>query len=424
MSELNKNNLTESLKKMAIETRRASRSLGNLADSKKSQILENMADSLVSSTGSILEANQKDLKAAKKKVLGGSFLERLTLSEERIKEMAQSLKDIAHLNDPLGQIIKSWDRPNGLEISKVRCPIGVVLIVYESRPNVTSDCIGLCLKSGNAVILRGGSDAMHTNSVIYKICSDVITKAGVSKEVVKFVEVIDRRAVDILLTLDRYIDVVIPRGGESLIREVRDKSKIAVIKHYKGICHTYVDADCDLKMAEKIVFNAKVQRPSVCNAIETLLVHRAIAQDFLPKMIDFLKEAKVEIRGCQETCEIVKDIKVAKEEDWSKEYLDLILSVKVVKNLDEAILHINRYGSNHSDAIITSNKENADLFLKEVDSACVYVNASTRFTDGHQFGLGAEMGISTDKLHARGPMALEELTTYKYMVRGNGQIRE
>ena len=289
---------------------------------------------------------------------------------------------------------------------------------------MTSDCIGLCFKSGNVVILRGGSDAIHSNLSIYHVLEKVIDTCGLPKAVVNFIKITDRKAVGVLLSLDSYIDLVMPRGGESLIKEVKDKSKIPVIKHYKGVCHVYVDAFADIEMARNIVLNAKVQRPAVCNAMETLLVHEAIAEKFLPLIIKDLKEAKVEIRGCLRTGQIVKGVKKATEQDWGMEYLDLILSVKLVKDVGEAIAHINHYGSGHSDSIVTSDRENADKFLKEVDSACVYVNASTRFTDGYQFGLGAEIGISTDRLHARGPMGLEELTTYKYVIRGNGQIRE
>jgi glutamate-5-semialdehyde dehydrogenase len=306
----------------------------------------------------------------------------------------------------------------------VHVPIGVIAIIYESRPNVTADCIGLCFKSGNSVILRGGSDALNSNVSIYKILKEVIKKHGISQDILHMVTTNDRRAVEVLLKLNNYIDLVIPRGGEGLIHRVVKSSRIPVIKHYKGICHVYVDDWADLNMAQNICFNAKVQRPGVCNAMESMLVHKDVAARFLPGMIKMLKEAGVEIRGCAITQKIVKDIKKATEKDYHTEYLDLILSVKVVENLEEAIRHINYYGSQHSDTIVTDNRENAAKFLRQVDSACVYVNASTRFTDGYQFGLGAEIGISTDKLHARGPMALEELTTYKYMVFGNGQIRK
>ena len=324
----------------------------------------------------------------------------------------------------MGAEIKTWSRPNGLLISKVRVPIGVILVIYESRPNVTSDCIGLCFKSGNAVILKGGSDAIESNAAIFGVLQKVIASAGVPADVISLVGTTDRRAVDMLLQMDQEINLVMPRGVEALIREVRDKSKIPVIKHYKGVCHIFVDRSADAAMAQRIVLNAKVQRPAVCNAVETLLVHQDIAGSFLPVMAEALQKAGVKIKGCPETRRIVPQAARATQKDWYIEYLDLILSVRVVKDVRQAIDHINRYGSSHSDAIITQDQESAELFLKDVDSACVYVNASTRFTDGYQFGLGAEIGISTDRLHARGPMGLEELTTYKYVIRGTGQIRE
>ncbi len=315
-------------------------------------------------------------------------------------------------------------RPNGLLIKKIRVPIGVILIIYEARPNVTSDCIGLCLKSSNSVILRGGSEAVSSNIAIFNVLEKAASDAGLPDHSIAMIEDTDRRLVDELLIQEGLIDLVIPRGGESLIREVTRKSRIPVIKHYKGVCHTYVDAGANLKMAEDICFNAKVQRPGVCNAMETMLVHRKAAKKFLVPMIRRFIGAGVEIRGCPETRRTVPGVKKASEKDWYTEYLDLILSVKVVGSVDEAIAHIMKYGSYHSDAIVTENRKNAEKFLNEVDSACVYLNASTRFTDGGEFGKGAEMGISTDKLHARGPMGLEELTSYKYMVFGTGQIRK
>ncbi|MBI5873867.1 MAG: glutamate-5-semialdehyde dehydrogenase [Candidatus Omnitrophica bacterium] len=416
--------LFKKLSKLASAAKVASRVLATLSAEKKNSVLAGMADALSANMDAILAANAQDLKNAKKKGLSQAFIERLTLTDKRINEMAQSLREIATLDDPVGRQIRSWTRPNGLSISKVSVPIGTILIIYESRPNVTSDCIGLCFKSGNAVILRGGSDAICSNQAIFAILEKIVLAAGLPKCVITLVKEIDRRAVDILLSLDQYIDLVMPRGGESLIKEVREKSKIPVIKHYKGICHVFVDESADFAMAQRIILNAKIQRPAVCNAMETLLVHEKIAKDFLPTMIEALQDARVEIRGDSATRKLVKGLKCATVEDWSTEYLDLILSVKVVKTVDEAIAHINHYGSNHSDTIVTQDNECADKFLKEVDSACVYVNASTRFTDGYQFGFGAEIGISTDKLHARGPMGLEELTTYKYVIRGSGQIRE
>lgn len=337
--------------------------------------------------------------------------------------MSDDLKSVIALADPVGEAIKMWRRPNGLNICKMSVPLGVIGIIYESRPNVTSDCAALCLKSGNAVILRGGKESIHSNLAIYKAISRALTKCGFPDGCVSFIATTDREAVLIMLSLSEYIDLIIPRGGESLIRSVVENSKIPVIKHYKGICHTFVDKYADLSMAEEIAFNAKVQRPSTCNAMECLLVHKSIASEFIPRIVKRLKKQKVEIRGCPKTIKLVKDVKIATNEDYATEFLDLILSVKVVNSMAEALAHIVKFGTKHSDAIITENFQNGMKFLKSVDSACVYLNASTRFTDGNEFGLGAEIGVSTDKLHARGPMGLKELTTYKYMVIGNGQIR-
>ena len=416
--------LEKNLATLARRAREASRVLASLGTAKKNEVLRAMGSALVRHMDSILEANRKDVALAVKNGLPRAFIERLTLNETRVGEMAKSLTEVADLEDPVGGQIKAWSRPNGLSISKIRVPIGVILVIYESRPNVTSDCIGLCFKSGNAVILRGGSDAIKSNTAVFGILRRVVKSAGVPAEVINLVGTTDRRAVDKLLQMDQQINLVMPRGGEALIREVRDKSKIPVIKHYKGVCHIFVDKSADAAMARRIVLNAKVQRPGVCNAVETLLVHQDIAGSFLPGMIEALREARVEIRGCLRARRIVPRLARATEADWHAEYLDLILSVKVVNDIRRAIEHINHYGSSHSDAIITRDKESAELFLKDVDSACVYVNASTRFTDGYQFGLGAEIGISTDRLHARGPMGLEELTTYKYEIRGTGQVRE
>ena len=401
----------------------ASRSLALIDTGVKNKCLEAMASSLVKNKSHIIRENKKDLILAEDKKLSGSLMDRLTLNDSRISSMADSLSDIAKLKDPVGEIIETTKRPNGLLIKKVRVPIGVILIIYESRPNVTSDCIGLCLKSGNAVILRGGSEAINSNIAIFDILNKEAARHKLPKNSISMIKSTERPVVNLLLKETGLIDLVIPRGGESLIREVTEKSRIPVIKHYKGVCHTYVDESADFKMAEEICFNAKVQRPGVCNAMETMLVNSKIAKEFLPSMIRRFKNAGVEIRGSKEVKDIVKDVKPASEDDWYTEYLDLILSVRIVKDVDEAIKHIMKYGSYHSDTIVTRDKKNADKFLKEVDSAAVYVNASTRFTDGGEFGKGAEMGISTDKLHARGPMGLEELTSYKYIVFGNGQVR-
>lgn len=411
----------QSIKELARAAKIASYELAVISSAIKNKALLKMAGSLTAKTKEILSANKKDL--AKASGLSKAAKERLSLNEQRIKQMADSLREVAVLRDPVGEVIDGALRPNGLWIQKIRVPIGVVAIIYESRPNVTSDCIGLCLKSGNVCILKGGSEAINTNREIYRILRDAAVESGIPAAAINFVDTSRREALGELLTLSDCVDLVIPRGGEGLIRFVQDHSRIPVIKHYKGICHIYVDRYADLRMAEDICFNAKVQRPGVCNAMETLLVHNEASCDFLPEMIKRYIKAGVEIRGCDKTLKLVGTVKKAKELDWSSEYLDLILSIKVVDSLDEAIRHINHYGSRHSDSIVTENYSNAREFLNRVDSACVYVNASTRFTDGYEFGMGAEIGISTDKLHARGPMALSELTSYKYMIFGKGQIR-
>ncbi|MFH1398291.1 MAG: glutamate-5-semialdehyde dehydrogenase [Candidatus Omnitrophota bacterium] len=411
------------LTSIAKKAQGACRSALTLSSEVKDRALKAMAMSLLDARAFILSANKKDLRMAKARRISSALLDRLTLSEKRIQDMADSLNEIANLADPVGEVINVWRRPNGLWINKVRVPIGVIAIIYESRPNVTSDCIGLCFKSGNSVILRGGSEAINSNLAIANTLKEVLKRYKIPEGLVNMVTTTDRAAVKTLLSLNSFIDLVMPRGGEGLINQVMKLSRIPVIKHYKGICHAYVDESADLKMAEDICYNAKVQRPGVCNALESMLVHEKVAPKFLPRMLEKFQDAGVEIRGCPRTKKIVKDIKLAKESDYHREYLDLILSVKVVKDLNQAIEHINNYGTHHSDSIISDNYDNSLEFLRRVDSACVYMNASTRFTDGYQFGLGAEIGISTDKLHARGPMALEELTTYKYMVMGNGQVR-
>lgn len=416
--------LQKQLINTAMAAQEASRFMLEVPTATKNRVLKEMAQALMASKGVILQANRRDIISARKNALSGAFIDRLTLSDKRIREMSDSLMQVAGLNDPVGQVMTSWRRPNGLKINKVRVPIGVIAIIYESRPNVTSDCIGLCFKSGNSVILKGGSEALNSNLYISSILRSVLKRNQMPEALVNIVSTADRKAVDVLLGLDGYIDLVIPRGGEALIRRVAEVSRIPVIKHYKGICHIYVDDWADLNMAQKVCFNAKVQRPGVCNAMETMLVHKDVAARFLPAMLKEFKEALVQIRGCALTQRIVKGVRRATDKDYHTEYLDLVLSVKVVDNLDQAIAHINKYGSKHSDSIITDNRKNAQIFLNQVDSACVYVNASTRFTDGYQFGMGAEIGISTDKLHARGPMALEELTTYKYMIYGKGQVRQ
>jgi len=401
----------------------ASFALGSIAANKKNAALCYIASNLLKNSGYILSENSKDVALAKEKGLSEALVDRLTLTEKRIKEMSDSLKQVASLEDPSGKIIRQWKRPNGLTIKKISVPIGVVGIIYESRPNVTSDCAALCLKSGNACVLRGGSESINTNLAIHKIITKGLKKAGIPEHAVAMIDVTDRSAVEILLRQAGLVDVIIPRGGEGLIRYVAENSLIPVIKHYKGVCHLYVDKSADFGMALDIMLNAKVQRPGVCNAIEKMLVHKDIARRFLSQAAGVLDDKGVELRGCPETSRILKGIKKAAEKDWYEEYLDLILTIKVVKSLDEAISHINKYSSRHSDAIVTKDKKAAGRFLKEVDSACLYHNASTRFTDGYQFGMGAEIGISTDKVHARGPMALEELCIYKYIILGSGQTR-
>lgn len=391
----------------------------------KDAALREMAQALLQEQDAIMRANSKDIAKAKAAGRPRAFIERLVLDEKRICLMADALLDIAALRDPVDEVLTSVRRPNGLWIHKVRASIGVIAIIYESRPNVTSDCVGLCFKSGNAVILRGGSEAVNSNKAIFAVLRGVLGAYGIPEAMISMVSSQDHAAVTELLKLNEYIDLVMPRGGEALINAVVRSSRIPVIKHYKGICHVYVDEWADLNMAQKICFNAKVQRPGVCNAMECMLVHRDVAARFLPGMIKQFVQAGVEIRGDELTRRFAKSrIQKAAAADYSTEFLDLILSVKVVGSLQEAVAHINRFGSHHSDAIVTDNYQSSLEFMRRVDSACVYTNASTRFTDGGQFGMGAEIGISTDKLHARGPMALEELTTYKYMIFGNGQVRQ
>ncbi len=407
----------------AQEAQRASRPLATASTDVKDAALAAMAQALVDRTGDLLEANAQDLAGAEEKGLTKAMIDRLTLTGERIEEMAGGLREVAALADPVGEVLSMWRRPNGLEIGRIRVPLGVVGIIYESRPNVTADTAGLCLKSGNAVVLRGGSEAIHSNSAIAAIISSAATGAGIPAGAIQFLEETDRAVVNAMLKLDTYIDVIIPRGGEGLIRAVTEASTIPVLKHDKGLVHIYIDAEADHGMAEDIVINAKTQRPGVCNAVETLLVHDAIAPTLLPSLLKALQERSVEIRGCPTTKALGDDVISATEEDWDTEYLDLILAVKVVASYEEALSHIERYGSRLTEAIITTNYATARRFLREVDSACVFANASTRFTDGNQFGLGAEMGVSTSKLHVRGPVGLADLTSVKYIIFGDGQVR-
>ena len=412
------------VRELAERTKKASRVLATLSTQVKNQCLLLMADLLEERMALIMKENAKDMENGERIGLSKAMLDRLLLNEKRIKAMAVGLREIAALPDPVGEIVKMWKRPNGLMIGKMRVPLGVVGLIYESRPNVTADATGLCIKSGNAILLRGGSEAINSNRVIVDILREAAKKTGVPEDAITFVDTTDRAAVLEMLKLDELIDIVIPRGGEGLIRFVADNARMPVVYHYKGVCHTYVDEYANLKMAEEICFNAKVQRPGVCNAMETMLVHKSVAEDFLPPMCERFKEAGVEIRGCEKTRRIVPWVKPAAEEDWYEEYLDLILSVKVIESFEEAVEHINTYGSHHSDAIVTENCEWGMRFLKQVNSAAVYVNASRRVTDGFEFGLGAEMGISTQKLHVRGPMGLEDLTCCKYIILGCGHIRE
>jgi len=422
---MSKTTLENQINKIVKEAKAASLAMGLISTSVKNAILRKMAKALVVNRAAIIRENKKDLKAGRASRLSSALMDRLMLNEKRIEGMAQCILDTVAIKDPVGSLLQTIKRPNGLIIKKVCAPIGVIGIIYESRPNVTSDCVGLCLKSGNAVILKGGKESIFSNRAIFSVLRKALKGTKVPQEAIQLITSIDRAAVNILLKKDEFIDMIIPRGGEGLIRFVAENTRIPLVKHYKGVCHTYVDKHADLNMAHDICINAKVQRPGVCNAMETMLVHKACAKRFLPRIIDDLQQSGVEVRGCPATRNIVKNgVKKASQLDWTEEYLDLILSVKVVNNLKEAIDHINNYGSHHSDAIVTEKKTLADQFFKSVDSACLYVNASTRFTDGFEFGFGAEVGISTDKLHVRGPMALEGLTTYKYEIHGKGQIRQ
>ncbi len=408
----------------AREAKQAARILASLSTEIKNSALRRMADALDEGQSLLIEENSKDLEEARRQGLSPAMIDRLTLNPKQIQDMIKGLRAVVALPDPVGEVVRMWRRPNGMQVGKMRVPIGVIGIIYESRPNVTVEAASLCLKSGNAVVLRGGSEAIHSNRAIARMLSIAGEKAGVPQGAVSLIERTEREGVMAMLTQDRYIDLIIPRGGEGLIRTVAQHATVPIIKHDKGVCHTFVEADADLNLAEEICFNAKVQRPGTCNAMETLLVHQAVAQKFLPRMIERLKKAGVEVRGCPRTRAIVSGLREATEEDWSTEYLDLILSVKVVDNLDEAMEHIVTYGSSHSDAIVTQNYDQAMRFLREVDSSAVFVNASTRLNDGYQFGLGAEIGISTARIHARGPMGLEDLTCTKFIVLGSGQLRE
>jgi glutamate-5-semialdehyde dehydrogenase len=409
--------------KLAQKAKGASDILAHASTDEKNRVLERLAESLGKNQDYLYEENMKDVHAAEKEGMAKSLIDRLRIDDKLIREMQGSLRDVAALPDPVGEIVKVWKRPNGLLVGRMRIPIGVILIIYESRPNVTIEAFSLCLKSGNCVILKGGSEAYHSNRALYRLIVDTLEGSKILPDAVQFVDTADRDYIYALLEREGEIDLVIPRGGEALIRNIVERSRIPVLKHYKGVCHVYVDDEADLKMAVDVVVNAKVQKPATCNALETLLIHEKIAKAFLPKVHRELVRQGVTMKGCARTVAVLKDIRKATKNDWSMEYLDLTLSVKVVADMDEAVDHIRKYGSSHTEAIITANYDRAWKFLREVNSSLVLVNASTRLNDGFQLGLGAEMGISTTRLHAFGPMGLEELTVTKFIAFGDGQLR-
>lgn len=415
--------LAAMITKMAQEAKGAARQVAVLSSTAKNQALAALARGLETERQLIQAENQKDVAAARQQGYPAAFIDRLTLSDKVINAMVQGLHDVINLPDPVGAVTSMWRRPNGLLVGRQRIPLGVIGFIYESRPNVTVDAAALCLKSGNAVILKGGKEAINSNLVLSRLMGEALVATGIPAAAVQVIPTTEREAVTELLQLDDYLDIVIPRGGEGLIRFVAENSRIPVLKHYKGVCHIFVDAEADLDMAETICMNAKVQRPGVCNAMETLLIHAAVAPAFVPRMFARFREAGVELRGCAQTVALDAQVKPATPEDWGYEFLDLILAVKIVPDLEAALDHIARYSSNHTEAIVTQNYARAQRFLHEVDSSVVLVNASTRFNDGGELGLGAEIGINTSKLHAFGPMGLEELTTTKFIVFGSGQIR-
>ena len=407
---------------MGRKARAAALALAVLSEEKKNKILKAMAGGIRAAAPQILEANARDLAAGEERGLTSAMLDRLRLDAERLEAVAAGVEKVATLPDPVGEILGEWDRPNGICIQQLRVPIGVIGIIYESRPNVTSDAAVLCLKSGNATILRGGSEAIHSNRALAEALQSGGERAGLPDGAIQLIPFTDRKSVAVMAGLDKYLDLIIPRGGKGLIETVVSLARMPVIKHYDGICHAYVHPDADQEMAVKIVVDSKTQKPSVCNALETLLVDEAIAGEFLPKVASALAEKNVELRGDAATCAII-EARPAVDEDWSTEYLDYILAVKVVPSMKAAIDHINEYSSQHTEVIITRDESAAEAFLRQIDSACVFHNVSTRFSDGEEFGFGAEIGISTDKLHARGPMGLRELTSYQYRVRGEGQLK-
>ncbi len=415
--------IAEKIRTIAAESRNASRAIARLSSGEKNDLLIAMADALIAATPRLLEENAKDLASAEKKGISSAMLDRLMLDDTRIRAMADGLREVAALSDPVGEVTRMWKRPNGLMVGKMRIPLGVIGIIYEARPNVTADAAALCLKAGNAVILRGGSEAINSNVAVSGILRETMTLAGIPAAALSVIPFTDREGVLEMLKQEEFIDLIIPRGGEGLIRFVVEHSKIPVIKHYKGVCHVFVDATGNFDTAERIIINAKTQRPGVCNALETLLIHRDIAERFVPRIFAVMSRLGVEIRGDATFRRFAPDAKVAVEDDWYMEFLDLILAARVVDSLDEAIDHIATYGSLHTEAIVTSDYGNAQRFIREVNSGVVLVNASTRFADGNQLGLGAEIGISTTKLHSFGPMGLEDLTTTKFIVYGDGQVR-
>jgi glutamate-5-semialdehyde dehydrogenase len=411
--------IQETIHQMGRQARAAAHKLAQLTSDEKNAILHAMATAIRKRVPELIEANAKDLEAGQKKGLSGAMLDRLKLDEKRIEAMAAGIDQVATLPDPVGQILEAWERPNGIKIVQTRVPIGTIGIIYESRPNVTADAAVLCFKTGNATILRGGSEAIHSNVAI----AAALGEAGAPEHAIQLIPFTDRESVAVMAGMDKWLNLIIPRGGKGLIEAVVSLARMPVIKHYDGVCHLFADVEADQEMAVSLTVNSKTHKPGVCNALETLLVHRDIAANFLPKVAAALQEKGGELRGCDRTLEILPDITAATPEDWDTEYLDLILAVKVVDSLEDAVSHINEHGSHHTDVIVTRNEVAAERFMSEVDSACVFHNVSTRFADGSEFGFGAEIGISTDKLHARGPMGLRELTSYQYRVRGEGQVK-
>ena len=411
--------IQDTIHQMGRQARRAAYRLHQLSTEEKDDILREMAAKLRMAVFSLLDANAKDISSAEEKGLSGALLDRLRLDESRIEAIAAGIEQVADLPDPVGDVMEAWEQPNGIRIQQVRVPIGVIGIIYESRPNVTADAAVLCFKTGNATILRGGSEAIHSNRAI----AEVLNSAGAPEHAIQLIPFTDRESVVALAGMDEWLDLIIPRGGKGLIETVVSLARMPVIKHYDGICHLLVDREADFDMALKLTVDAKTQKPGVCNALETLLVDADIADEFLPLVAEALREKGVELRGCAKTVQLLSHVKPASDEDWDTEYLGLILAIRIIDHLDAAIDHINCHGSHHTDTIVTANQETAERFLRAVDSACVFHNVSNRFADGAEFGFGAEIGISTDKLHARGPMGLRELTSYQYQVRGEGQTK-